>query len=54
MSIYEYTPPDGRKVSAKTFLENANAVNDYIVTRALPHLPDRSFAAQFISDRWGE
>ncbi|WP_139792685.1 ParA family protein [Pseudophaeobacter leonis] len=54
MSIYEYTPPDGRKVSAKNFTDNANAVNDYIVSRALPHLPDRGFGAQFISDRWGE
>lgn len=54
MSIYEYTPPEGRKASARTFTRNANAVNDHIVTRALPHLPSRGFAEEFIRERWGE
>lgn len=54
MSIYEYTPPEGRKVSARTFTRNANAVNDHIVSRALPHLPSRGFAETFINERWGD
>ncbi|WP_081285257.1 ParA family protein [Tritonibacter mobilis] len=54
MSIYEYTPTDGRRTSAKAFTENANAVNDYIVGRTLPHLPSRGFSENFIAERWGE
>jgi chromosome partitioning protein len=54
MSIYEFSPPDGRKASAKNFMKNANAVGDYIASRALPHLPSRGFAAEFITERWGE
>jgi chromosome partitioning protein len=51
-SIYEYLPPRTRRVSAKAFMTNANAVNDALVTRCLPHLPPRGFAAQFIEERW--
>jgi len=54
MSIYEFSPPEGRKVSAKSFMKNANAVGDYIVSRTLPHLLSRGFAAEFIAERWGE
>jgi chromosome partitioning protein len=54
MSIYEYDAPKSRRSSTKTFSENANAVNDYIVGRVLPHLPSRGFADQFIADRVGE
>lgn len=32
-SIYEYLPPKSRRVSAKAFMDNANAVNDALVQR---------------------
>ena len=51
-SIYEYMPPKSRRTSAKAFMANANAVNDALVQRVWPELPDRGFAAQFIKDRW--
>lgn len=51
MSIYEYTPPDGRRVSARSFMRNANSVNDYLAQRALPHLPARGFAEEFMKER---
>ena len=52
-SIYEYLPPKTRRVSAKAFMANANAVNDAIVQRVWPELPDRGFAKAFIEERWG-
>ncbi|WP_170378770.1 ParA family protein [Ruegeria atlantica] len=48
MSIYEYTAPEGLRVSAKKFMRNANAVSDYLVQRSLPYLPSRGFAEEFI------
>ena len=51
-SIYEYMPPRTRRTSAKAFMANANAVNDMLVTRCLPHLPARNFAQDFIKERW--
>lgn len=51
-SIYEYLPPRTRRTSAKAFMTNANAVNDMLVTRCLPHLPPRGFAQAFIDERW--
>ncbi len=51
-SIYEYLPPRTRRTSAKAFMTNANAVNDMLVTRCLPHLPPRGFAQTFIDERW--
>ncbi len=52
-SIYEYTPPASRKASARTFLENANAVNDALCRRIFPHLPERGFQEKFIEEAWG-
>jgi len=52
-SIYEYLPPKTRRVSAKAFMTNANAVNDAIVKRVWPDLPSRGFADRFIEERWG-
>lgn len=51
-SIYEYLPPKSRRVSAKAFMGNANAVNDDLVRRIWPDLPDKGFAAAFIKERW--
>ena len=51
-SIYEYMPPASRRVSARTFMRNANAVNDALVQRVLPDLPKRDFADTFIKERW--
>ncbi|MEP5154245.1 ParA family protein [Planktotalea sp.] len=51
-SIYEYLPPKSRRTSAKAFMGNANAVNDALVQRIWPELPDRGFAAKFIKERW--
>ena len=51
-SIYEYMPPRSRRTSARAFMNNANAVNDMLVTRCLPHLPPRGFAQAFIDERW--
>lgn len=52
-SIYEYLPPRTRRTSARAFMANANAVNDSLVGRVLPHLPMRGFADEFIKERWG-
>lgn len=52
MSIYEYSPPTNRRASAKSFMSNANAVNDHLVGRALSHLPSRGFAEAFINEHW--
>ncbi len=52
-SIYEYLPPSSRRVSARAFMANANAVNDALVQRIWPDLPPREFAAKFIEERWG-
>ncbi|WP_118135483.1 ParA family protein [Oceanicella sp. SM1341] len=52
-SIYEYLPPKTRRVSAKAFMANANAVNDALVQRVCPELPPRDFARAFIEERWG-
>lgn len=51
-SIYEYQPPKTRRNSARAFLQNANAVCDAILSRAMPHLPPRGFANQFIEERF--
>lgn len=51
-SIYEYMPPASRRTSARTFMRNANAVNDALVQRILPDLPKRDFADTFIKERW--
>ena len=52
ISIYEYLPPASRRASAKSLMNNANAVNDALVQRMLPDLPPRDFAQAFISDHW--
>ena len=49
-SAYEYHPPKSRKKSAQSFTENANAVNDYLVSRALPQLPSRGYAQRFLDE----
>ncbi|MEL7132504.1 MAG: ParA family protein [Pseudomonadota bacterium] len=51
-SIYEYLPPKTRRTSAKAFMANANAVNDALVSRIWPALPDRGFAKAFMEERW--
>ncbi|ETW11254.1 hypothetical protein ATO8_18160 [Roseivivax marinus] len=53
-SIYEYDPPRSRRASAKTFTDNANAVNDELVRTVLPHLPLRGYADEFIKERWND
>ncbi len=51
-SIYEYLPPKTRRVSARAFMDNANAVNDALVQRIWPTLPPRDFAQAFMEERW--
>ena len=51
-SIYEYLPPKTRRVSARAFMDNANAVNDALVQRIWPDLPPRGFARAFMEERW--
>ncbi len=51
-SIYEYLPPKTRRVSARAFMDNANAVNDALVQRIWPDLPSRGFADTFMKERW--
>lgn len=53
-SIYEFQPGKNTRKSAKRFMANANAVNDAIVARALPHLESRGFAAAFMAEKWEE
>lgn len=53
-SIYEYEPPRSRRKSAESFMQNANAVSDAILSRAIPGLPSRGFANAFILDTFGE
>lgn len=48
MSIYEYAPPPAKRKSAESFIFNANAVNDFLTQRALPHLPSRKYAPLFL------
>ncbi|MGB0905049.1 MAG: ParA family protein, partial [Mangrovicoccus sp.] len=51
-SIYEYMPPRARRVSARAFMQNANAVNDALIQRVWPDLPPRGFADAFIEEHW--
>jgi chromosome partitioning protein len=51
-SIYEYAPPKSRRVSADSFLENANAVNDALTSAIWPDMPSRGYAERFINERW--
>lgn len=51
-SIYEYLPPKSRRVSAKAFMDNANAVNDALVQRIWPDFAPKGFAQKFIDERW--
>lgn len=53
-SIYEFQPGKNTRKSAKRFMANANAVNDAIVARALPHLESRGFAEAFMAEKWEE
>lgn len=53
-SIYEYQPTRNKRKSAQSFSKVADAVNDYLVGRALPHLPGRGYARAFIEERWTE
>lgn len=48
-SIFEYAPPPGRRKSTNLFIDNANAVSEAILTRAIPGLPPRGFANNFIA-----
>lgn len=52
-SIYEYVPPKSRRQSAAQFIENANAVNDAITSRAVPWMPTRGFANAFLERVFG-
>jgi len=47
-SAYEYDAPKARRTSLQAFIDNANAVNDAIVGRALPNLPGRGYARAFL------
>lgn len=47
-SIYEYNPPKSRRDSAKAHRTNAYAVAEAVLTRAIPSLPARGFANEFI------
>jgi chromosome partitioning protein len=53
-SVYEYQPDGNRKASIAKFLANANAVNEAICQRALPHLPPRGYASAFIRENYDE
>jgi chromosome partitioning protein len=53
-SVYEYQPDSNRKASITKFLANANAVNEAICQRALPHLPPRGYASAFIRENYDE
>jgi hypothetical protein len=35
-------------------MANANAVNDALAARALPHLESRGFAEAFMAEKWEE
>lgn len=52
-SIYEYVPPKSRRSSAQAFTLNANAVSEALLTRAIPALPPRGFANQFLRENLG-
>ncbi|SFQ12467.1 AAA family ATPase [Tranquillimonas alkanivorans] len=51
-SIYEYNAPRSRRASAKKFTEDANIVNDFLVTTVLPELPSRGYAQDYIEKWW--
>jgi chromosome partitioning protein len=53
-SIYEFQPGKNTRKSAKRFMANANAVNDALAARALPHLESRGFAEAFMAEKWEE
>ncbi|SFQ14010.1 ParA family protein [Tranquillimonas alkanivorans] len=53
-SIYEYDPPRSRKASAKNFITNANAVNDFLVSRIWENFPTRGYSEAFIKEHWTE
>lgn len=53
LSIYEYEPEKSRKRSADLFLNNANAVGDAVLSRAVPWLQSRGFANKFIAEKFG-
>jgi chromosome partitioning protein len=53
-SVYEYQPDYNRKASISKFLANANAVNEAICKRALPHLPPRGYASAFIRENYND
>ena len=53
-SIYEYVPPKSRQKSAAAFMRNANAVGDAITARAIPRLPPRGFANEFVRENLPE
>ena len=48
-STYEYQPDRSRRASVAAFVENANAVGDAILTRAIPGITSRGFADAFIA-----
>ena len=54
LSIYEYEPEKSRRRSAELFMQNANAVGDAILTRAVPGMPSRGYANAFIAERFGD
>lgn len=51
-SIYEYQPDKNRRASAKAFVDNANAVNDMLVSVTLPHLPSLGYEDLFVKEKW--
>ena len=53
-SAFEYEPEKARRASMRAFADNANAVNDAIISRALPHLPSRGLADAFIRETYPE
>lgn len=53
-SVYEYQPDRARRASVNAFVENANAVNDAILSRAIPSLVSRGYANDFIRNEYPE
>ena len=52
-SPYEYIPDKNQKEGIRNVIDNANAVSEHILRRAIPGLPNRGFADEFIRHEYG-
>ena len=53
MSPYEYVPLKSLREGLKNVISNANAVSENLLHRAIPNLPNRGFADEFITNEFG-